>query len=190
MVSVKVEMNKPFLKKYGLHVVLWVVMFFYFIFSPQLIVRLFNKHGKPVQVNISVPAESDRIQFVVEDLRSYLKDGETLYQLYGWALIAPEADIASDMVVRELVLVAEERNYLFAVRPEYRIPNLPAKFTDLKLDFDTLGFSVLIAEDVLKPGKYRIGMVFRSGSGASALYRDKPVYYLVKTPNTLRLETK
>lgn len=183
-------MNKQFLKKYGLHVTLWAVMFLYFIFSPQLIVRLFNKHGKPIHVNGSIPAESDQIQFVVEDLLSYLKDGETLYQLYGWGFIVPESDTASDRIVRELALVGEERNYLFAVRPEYRIPDLPGKFADLTLDFDTLGFSVLIAEDVLKPGKYRIGMVFRNVSGASAVYRDKPVYYLVKTPNTLRLETK
>jgi hypothetical protein len=190
MVSAKVEMSKEFMKKYGLHVLLWAVMFFYFIFSPQLIVRLFNKHGKPIQVNANIPADSGRIHFVVEDLLSYLKDGENLYQLYGWSFILPETDAESDMVVRELALVAEERNYVFAVRPEHRIPNLPGKFTDLTLDFDTLGFSVLIAEDVLQPGKYRIGMVFRNASGASAVYRDKPVYYLVKTPNTLRLETK
>jgi hypothetical protein len=165
-------------------------MFFYFIFAPEVVVHFFNEHGKPTQVNVDIPAESDRIRFVVEDLLSYVRDGEALYQLYGWASILPEQNTSHDVYTRELILVGEERNYLFSVRPEYRTPDLPDQFTDLKVDFDTLGFSVLIAEDILKPGKYRIGITFKNTTDASAFYRDKPVYYLVKTPNTLWLERK
>ncbi len=183
-------MNKNFLKKSGLHVFLWGVMLFYFIFSPDLIVRLFNENGKPVQVNAAIPAESERIEFVVEDLLPYRKDGENLYQLYGWAFLLPEDEPSLNMFIRELALVADERNYVFPMRSEYRNPDLPGKLTGLDIDLNTLGFSALIAEDILKPGKYRIGVVFRNTSDGSALYRDKPVHYLIKTPNTLRLEQK
>jgi hypothetical protein len=183
-------MAKKFLMKYGLHILLWAGMFLYFTFSPELIVRLFNEYGKPVQTKASIPAESDQIQFVVEGLLPYLKDGEDLYQLYGWAFILPEEDESLGELVRELALVADEGSYFFPIRPEYRRPDLPTKFKDLDIDFETLGFSVLIAEDILKPGTYRIGISFRNTSDGSAFYRDKPVYYLVKTPNTLRLERK
>jgi hypothetical protein len=181
-------MRKDFFRKPWLHVLIWGLVFFHFAFSPDLVVRLFKQHGKPVQVDASLPEESKRIHFVVEDLIPYLRDGEALHQLYGWSLIHPEQDMPLDVFVREIALVGEEKSYFFSVRPEYRKPELPGRFADLNVDFKTLGFSTLIAEDILEPGKYRIGIIFRNTLDDSAFYRDKPVYYLVKTPNTLRLE--
>jgi hypothetical protein len=183
-------MIMQFFKKFGLHILLWAAMVFYFTFSPELIVLLFAKNGKPIQIDANIPAESDRINFLIEDLVPYVKDGENLYELIGWSFIIPEQGVSSDLFVREITLISNERRYFFSVRSGYRKPNIPKKFTDIDIDFDTLGLSALIAEDTIMPGKYRIGMVFRNTSDDSAFYRDKPVYYLIKTPNTLRLERK
>jgi hypothetical protein len=165
-------------------------MVLYFAFAPDLFVYLFIKNGKPLQTGTNLPAESDRIHFVIEDLSPYRKDGENLYQLIGWSFILPEEGTSSDLLVPEVVLVSGERTYFFSATTGYRKPKIPGKFADLDLNYDRLGLSVLIAEDVIKPGKYRIGVVFRNTSNGSAFYRDKPAYYLVKTPNTLHLEGK
>jgi len=186
------EPNNPkkSFSKIWIHILFWVLMLFYFMCAPDLFTFVFFQNGKPLQMDDELPIESDRINFVIEDLVPYVKDGENLYELIGWAFIIPGKGISSDLFVPEIALVSDERKYFFAARTGHRQPGLPRKFAHMEIDFDTLGLSGLIAEDTLKPGRYRLGIVFRNTSDGSALYRDKPVYYLVKTPNTLRLERK
>jgi hypothetical protein len=176
--------------KIWLHALLWVLMLFYFVFAPDLFALAFVKHGKPLQTDASIPPESDRIHLVIENLTPYRKDGEHLYELIGWSFVLPEAGSPSDLFVPEVALVSDQQNYLFSARTAFRKPEIPSKFADIDINYDRLGLSVLIAEDAIKPGKYRIGVIFRNTVDGSALYRDKPVHYLVKTPNSLRLERK
>ena len=176
--------------KFRWRALLWAVMFFYFIFAPDLYTLVVTQNGKPLPADSNIPAESDTINFVIEDLVPYVKDGENLYELIGWSFIIPEEGVSTDLFVREIALISTEKTYFFSVRSGHREPELPKKFADLDIKFDTLGLSALIAEDTIRPGKYRIGMVFRNTSDGSALYRDKPTYYLIKTPNTLHLERK
>ncbi len=174
----------------GLHILVWILMLSYFFLAPDLFALLFIRNGKPLQVDAPIPPESNHINFVVEDLMPNVKDGENSYELFGWAFMHTEAGMDSGSLVQEIMLVSDERNYLFSVRSGYRKPELPEKLTDIQLNLDSLGFSALLLEDSIQPGKYRIAVVFRNTSDGSAFYRDKPVYYLVKTPNTLRLERK
>lgn len=172
------------------HLLFWALMTLYFVFAPDVFTRIFIQNGKPLQIDASIPAESDRIHFVIEDLVPYVKDGENLYELIGWSFILPDEGSLPEQFIREVVLVSNERTYFFAVRSGRREPDLPSEFKDMDINFDTLGLSALITEDTIKPGKYRIGVAFRNAADGSAFYWDKPVYYLVKTPNTLRLEIK
>ena len=178
------------LTKFGLHVLLWALMFFYFVFAPDLFTLLFAKNGKPLQVVTTLPVESDRIHLVVEDLVPHVKDGENVYELYGWALIIPEEGLLPASFTREVILISNERNYHFSARSGYRSPDLPSELAGANIDFNTLGFSALIAEDAIKPGEYRVGIVFRDPATGSAFYWDKPASYLIKTPNTLTWKRK
>jgi len=58
------------------------------------------------------------------------------------------------------------------------------------IKLDTLGFRSLIAEDFIKPGEYRIGIIFKDVATGAAFYADKPSWYLVRTPNTIELQEK
>ena len=176
--------------KIWLNTLIWVLMILYFVFAPDVFTLVFNQNGKPIQIDASIPAESDRIHFVIEDLAPYVKDGENLHELIGWSFIVLDEGISQDLFIREIALVSNERNYFFSARSGHRKPDIPSRFNDIDIDFDNLGLSALIAEDAIKPGKYRIGVVFRNTSDGSAFYWDKPIYYLVKTPNTVRLERK
>jgi hypothetical protein len=179
-----------YFRTFWFHILVWGTMIIYFLVAPDLFALVFTKNGKPHQTDNVIPAESDQITFVVDGLEPYVKDGEKLYKMYGWAIIAPEGGASKTLFDREIVLVSEKRRYFFSVVSEHRDPGLPGRFTDVEVDLDSLGFSFLIAEDLIEPGKYRIGMIFRDVSTGSALYWDKPVQYLIKTPNTLRLEKK
>jgi hypothetical protein len=123
-------------------------------------------------------------------LEPYIEDGEKLLTLYGWAVIVPGNDRFTHPLTRELLLTSDERQYVFSVKSVYRNPELPEEFANAATDLENLGFSALIAEDIIKPGKYRIGIIFRDTAGSLVLYSDKPAHYLVKTPNTLRLDRK
>jgi len=169
-------------RNYWPHIFLWAVMFVYFIFAPDFYTLALTKNGKPLQIDTMIPAESDRIKFVVEDLVPYVKDGQSLYQLYGRAFITLPLFEVDNSFTREIVLISDKKIYFFSAKSSYRNPG----YTNSKVDLSTLGFSALIEEDTIKPGKYRIGIAFRNASTGSAFYYDKPVYYLIKTPNTIR----
>ena len=178
-------MLQNLLRKYWLHIFLWAVMLVYFVFGTDLVTFAFTKTGKPIETDGVIPIESDRITFVVEDLETYIKDGKSLYNLYGWAFILPEKGQGTDSYQREIVLASVKKIYFFQVESEYRNPGPQSLFAEADVDLNTLGFNTLIAEDSIQPGKYRIGIIFRNPSTGLAYYWDKPAHYLVKTPNTL-----
>ena len=177
-------------KKSWIHIFIWAVMVVYFVVFPDMYTRAVTKDGKPRQIE-NIPRESDRITFVVDGFVPDKKNGQSIYILFGWAFIVPgENEMHATTFVREVVLISEGARYSFPVMSNYRRPKLPDKFADMKLDRQTLGYSSLIADDLIEPGKYRVGIVFRNEATGEAYYRDKPVYYLIKTPNTIRLEKK
>jgi hypothetical protein len=178
---------KP-IKKYLPHILLWCAVIGYFVFAPDLVTLAFTKSGKPLQAENNLPSPSKRISFVVEDLDSYIEKGQSLYNLYGWGYIAPDAGNTAQGFVPEIALVADGNIYFFAVKTGYRNPGSQSMFADAGVNLDTLGFNALIAEDSIKPGKYRIAMVFKNPSTGEAYYWDKPAHYLIKTPNTLTLK--
>lgn len=175
-------------KKYRLHLLLWFSMIAYFLFAPDLFTLAFINTGKPLQTEDTIPAGSNRIKFIVEDLGSYIKDGASLSNLYGWAYILPEEGEKADSYVREIVLVSEKKMYFFPVRSQYRNPGPQSLFGDAAVNLDTLGFNSLIAEDAIKPGRYRIGIVFKNVSTGKTFYWDKPAHFVIKTPNTFTLK--
>ena len=183
-------MVRMFFKKSWFHVLVWVVMVVYFVFAPDLFTFVFAKNGKPTQANGTKFAESDLITFVVDGFEPYVKDGEKLYDLYGWALLVSQDNRAMDSFIREIVLTSGESQYFFPTKSVSRNMNLSGRLSGLEVDLDTLGFSALIAGDPLKPGKYRVGIVFKDPATGSAFYWDKPASYLVKTPNTLTWKRK
>lgn len=175
-------------QKSWFHVLILAAMLFYLVYAPALVAMNSSK-GKPLRIDVSMPAESDQISFAVEGV-GVAPQGKNLWSLYGWAFILPQEELDADSFAREIILISNERKYFFSAESIARNPSMPGYFTDRGVDLETLGFHALIMQAAIKPGKYRIGIVFRNTSDGSAYYRDKPVFYLVKTPNTLRLERK
>jgi hypothetical protein len=175
-------------KKYWPHLLLWMVMLAYFIFAPDLYSHVFVKRGKPLQTENSLPSPSKRITFVVDALDAYVEGSEDLYSLYGWGYITSEAGKSVDGFVPEIALVSDNRMYFFAAKTSHRNPGPESAFADKRVNLDTLGYQTFIARDSIKPGKYRIALIFKNPSTGEAYYWDKPAHYLIKTPNTLTLK--
>lgn len=177
-------------KKPWFHVLLWAAMLIYVAVAPDLFALAFTKHGRPIPSDETALIESSRIKLSIEGFEPEIKDGKQLINLYGWAFIIPDGELTINSFAREIALISDERKYFFPANIVFRNPELPSEFSDLAIDLDTLGFSAAIAEDFIKPGKYRIGIVFRDSSSGAAFYWDKPARYLIRTPNTLRLERR
>lgn len=184
----KVEMAMNTLKKYWPHLLLWAAMIVYFIFAPGLFTRVFIKSGKPIQTEKSLPSPSKQISFVVDGLDPYMEGGQRLYSLYGWGYIASKPGKSVEGYIPEVALVSDDNIYFFAAKTGYRNPGIQGMDADAEVNLDKLGFKALIAEDTIKPGKYRIALVFKNPSSGEAYYWDKPARYLIKTPNTLTLK--
>lgn len=176
------------IKKSCFHVLAWCAMLAYFVFAPNLFSSIFTEYGKPIRVNGDIPADSSHITFVVDGFEPYIKEGENLFNLHGWALIAPDEVALDNVFVREIVLVSDDIKYSFSVVSVHRNPSLLKELTDMEIDLDTLGFHALISEDAIRPGKYRVGIIFRNSKTGLAYYADKPSWYLVRTPNAIALQ--
>src|ERR1044071_6813434 len=111
-----------FLKNSWFHILIWIMIFIYFFSAPSLFVSVFAKNGKPLHDKINIPAESDQITFMIDGVEPYVKDGENLNHLYGWAFIIPQGNASTDLFIRELALVSNERKYFFSVKSKYRNP--------------------------------------------------------------------
>ena len=173
-------MIRTLFKKYWIHLVLWMAILAYFLYAPDVVNAFLTKNGKPLSNDRPLPSDSKRISFGLMSLDPYTKDGEILYNLAGWSLIFPEEGQPVGSFEREVVLRSEDgEKYIFPITHVFPVANE-----------DDPGFNVLIGEDVLKPGKYRVGLIFRDQSTGEEFFWDRPVYHLIKTPNTLRLDGK
>ena len=176
-------------KNYGIHILIWALMASYLLIAPGLFTPMMIKTGKPIRTDSSIPTESDQISFAVEGLGFRPQNGERLYNLFGWAFILGQGE-AADRFEREITLTSDKKVYVFSTQTVARNPGPESIFVKLGVNLDTLGYSTRISEDALKVGRYRIGIIFRNPSTGVDFYLDKPARYLVKTPNTLRLEEK
>jgi hypothetical protein len=176
------------LKNSWYHVLMLAMMVFYLFYSPELVAR-FSTKGQPLHTDGSIPTELDQIAFVVEGVEASRRE-QDVWNLYGWAFIPPREDIHSDALVREIVLISDNRMYFFSAETVSRSPSIPSDLKDQGVDLDTLGFNTVILPAAIKPGKYRIGIIFRDTSVGTAYYSDKPACFLIKTPNTMRVERK
>jgi hypothetical protein len=177
------------LHKPWIHLLIWVVMLVYFFAMPALYTRTFTKIGRPLESR-SIPAESNKVIFAVDGLEPDVKDGEKVYNLFGWALMVPGEGKSVGSLVREVVLISDEESYFFPVTSVYRTAPALDKLAGLKVNPNNLGFYAYIADDTMKPGKYRVGIIFRDTTSGAAYYHDKPLYYVIKTPNSLDLRDK
>lgn len=176
-----------FFKKNQVHIVIWLAMSIYLVLAPTLHTYFFIKQGKPTGVNESLPTETEQIRFKVDGLDLIIQEGQEVYRLWGWAFSTLDVNMSPEMYEREILVVSSSNQvYAFSTNTVIR-PGVQEAFKDLNMKLRKSGFAALISRDVLPPGEYRLGIVFRDPSTGQTYYTDKPKRILVRTPNSLSL---
>ena len=148
------------LRKNRLHILVWTLMLIYQVFAPGLYTRFVLLNGKPIQVNGELPAETDQNKYSIDGLDPIVYEGQDLYKLWGWAFLNVDPSKTPDMYEQEIVLTSRSRYYFFPAKSVPR-PGVQEAFKNLNMNLINSGFSTLIAMDVIRPGKYSVGIVFR-----------------------------
>ncbi len=162
------------LKKYRFHILVWLFMLGYLTFAPGLYVSFVLKNGKPIQFQESLPAATELISFWVDHADPVVSQGQVLYNLRGWAFLREESD--QSQYERFIVLRSDAKDYYFPAQTNERL-DVQKAFPNLNIDVRNSGFSTFIAKDVVRPGSYHIGIIFR--------HQPSNFIYLVVTENVL-----
>lgn len=175
------------IRKNRFHILIWVVMIAFVILAPRIQAEFFIRDGRPIQLNGELPAETSQLMFYVDRVEVYDDQG-ILYNLRGWAFSTVDKNIPPSQYQREIVLISEHGNYVFSTRAERR-KDVQNHFSDLGMNLDMPGFSVLINKNIIENGKYSIGIIFRHLPSGSAYYINT-FKILVRTPNSIKLEDR
>jgi hypothetical protein len=186
-VSDRRKLMQKFIKKNWFHIVAWTVILVYFAVAPDLYVLFFLKNGKPLQIDGNLPTETDQIKFRIDNLEEVKYEGQNIYRLYGWAFSTMYKEVPPDMYEREIVLTSNSNTYFFPIENLKR-PGVQDVYKYLQMDLVDSGFLTLISKDVILPGEYRVGIVFKNLLNNSAYYADKPKRTVIRTPNNLFLK--
>jgi len=173
------------LRKNRLHILVWTLMLIYQVFAPVLYARFVLLNGKPIQVNGELPAETDQNKYSIDGLDPIVYEGQDLYKLWGWAFLSADPSKTPEMYVREILLTSGSRHYYFPTTSVQR-QGVQDTFKDLNMDLINSGFSTLIAKDVIWPGKYSVGIVFRY-QPCDCAYYVATNNVVIRTANQLQL---
>jgi hypothetical protein len=127
-----------------------------------------------------LPQVTDQISYAVDRIDTIVFRGQNLYNLSGWAFMRGEPDQAA--YERLIVLQSENRVYFFSSVNNAR-PDVQAEFTDLHLDLINTGFSAYISKDMVEPGTYQIGILFKDRANGT-------IYYVVTNKSVIRTSNK
>lgn len=177
--------NWKILSKNWIHIVTWGMMILYFIVAPGVNARFFTQEGKSIQVNAQLPVEVNESKSFVDRIEVY-DEQNGIYQLLGWAFLTIDKNIPSSDYERLVVLRTLDKNSVFEAGTFRRI-DVQLAYNDLGMDVANSGFSALIDSNLLKPGLFRVGIIFKHILDDSAFYTDTD-FCIKRTPNKFILE--
>ena len=167
------------------HILIWTIMFIYLAVAPKFYSHFILKKGKPVQVNITIPAPTEKLLLTVDRLDPVVSEGQDIYYLWGWTFY--NSDVEQSVYERLIVLQSEANTYFFSTKAFER-EGVQKAYEHLGLDVLNSGFSIDISKDVIKPGVYHIGILF-TNEVTNQTYYAVSNKIIVRTANQLQLET-
>lgn len=173
------------IKKHWVHILVWLLMLTYVIFAPSLYGRFVLKSGKSIQFPEELPKETGRISYYFDNMELIVIDGQELSSLWGWAFLQEEPD--QSQFERIVVLKSDSNTYFFPTQ-SFQRSDVQAAFSNLGIDVQNSGFSTYLSKDVVRPGSYRIGFVFKNQT-TNAIYFELSNKIIVRTANQFQFES-
>jgi hypothetical protein len=170
------------------HILIWALLLIYLFSANQIYVLYFLKNGKPDSTNVFVPAQTTGVIYIIADLQPVQINGESLYQLRGYAFDAANSLRKNTITI---ILSSRSQNLAFSTQAVPH-PNMIESYPGFKSGMEGAEFSMLLSDDTLKPGTYQIGVLLEGQAGSSQNSGQKFVNTgstIQKTPNTIRFHS-
>jgi hypothetical protein len=174
-----------FLRKSWPFIIIWGIMGIYLVAAPSIYDHFFIREGKPVQVNSNLPIKVTESESWVDRLDVY-NENDGIYQLFGWAFLTVDKNIPAGAYQRQVVLLTEKGNSVFAAASAWRT-DVQLAYKNLGMDVNLSGISALINSNTLKSGIYRIGYIYKNTKSGNTYYIDTG-RCLQRTVNEFSLE--
>ena len=176
---------KSIFLKYRFHVIICAGMLIYLLFAKDIYNHFFITIGRPILENSTLPAENDAIKFHIDLFEPSTFKGQTYYSMVGWAFSTLDPKKPPEDYKRLIVIISEKRNYSISV-DSYSRPDIQKYYQSLGMELNESGFRSQVAPDFIKPGTYRIGMVFTDPKDGSSFIKITNKI-LIRTPNQLQI---
>ena len=175
-----------FMKQYWIIFLLLPISILFFLFGPRLIASIFVKEGKPIQRDIDFPEVdiSGQYRYAIDYLSTY-EENKDLYVLAGWAFSTLNPDYPTNQFRTEILLYNDAQNYLFDSRTSER-QDVKKTLSNLSLDIQEPGFSVIINKNSISNGDYCVGILFTNKENNIVQFLSTN-HLVSRSPNTLTL---
>jgi hypothetical protein len=164
-----------------IHFIAIAILIGYAFAANPLYVRFFLKDGKPLGTQVALPTSSkDVINHLSDQIQPLRIYGQNLYELKGYAFFQTKPEQENNITV---ILSSATGNIAFATRT-VALPNMIESYPGYTKNMDHAEFSLLLSQNALSPGTYRIGILLqnKNGPGQSYVLTGGSIK---KTPNTL-----
>ncbi len=163
------------------HFIFWSILLIYALLANPLYVQLLMKTGKPSGSRVSLPAQTNNVAYELNQLQPVVINGQNLYELRGFALDRANPTQANRITV---ILSSAQRNVVFSTQP-VQYPYMIQSYPGYTNAMNRAEFSVLISNDGLAPGVYRVGILLEGpGSPKTSFVLTNST--VTKTYNTIQ----
>jgi hypothetical protein len=177
-----------FVKQNWIIFLLLPISVLFFLFGPKLIASLFVDEGKPIRKNIEFPDVdiSGHYRYSIDYLSTY-EENQDLYLLAGWAFSTLNQDYPTNQFKTEILLYNDAQNYLFESRTSDR-KDVKQTLSNLSLDIQQPGFSVIMNMSSISNGDYCVGIIFTDKENNIVQFFSTN-HLVSRSPNTLTLSS-
>jgi hypothetical protein len=163
------------------HLIIWAILIVYLFAANPIYIHFFLKNGKPVSENIALPPAAKTVVFKLADMQPVRIDGQDLYQIRGFAFQNYDPSLANTITI---VLSSKTQNIAFSTSSVDH-PNMIESYPGYTQSMDHDEFSMLLADRVLEPGTYQVGILLEQTGGTTRSYVATGST-IIKTPNTIQ----
>ena len=153
---------------------LFIIILLNFLFGPQIVtwaksINYGNRYGMEAESFLSKLSTEGKSY--IDGLDPAITKNKKEFELWGWAFLTIDNDLAPSDYQRTIVLFTEKNSFAF---PVWDVPRKGVEeyFSYLGLNLQNSGFTISIPEGLLPPGTYRIGVLF---------YLDEQTEYFILT---------
>ena len=163
------------------HFIACAILIVYVFAANPLYIRFVLKDGKPLGSQVALPTPSKDVVFQLDNLIQPLRiNRQDLYDLRGYAFFQANHEQQNNITI---ILSSKTGNIAFPTHT-VAFPNMIESYPGYNKRMDHAEFSLLLSQNALSPGTYRIGILLqnKNGPGQSYVLTGGSIK---KTPNTL-----